>query len=76
MVLVAALAAEVHRVEALLWVAGQELLSLDGHVRVAGRLERRERVAGAGDELVQLEGEEARASWLARRPRALGFGHA
>jgi hypothetical protein len=56
---VAALAAEVHRVEALVGIAGQELLPLDGDAPLARRLERRVGVARARDELVELEGEEA-----------------
>ena len=67
MVLLAALAAEVHGVEALVRVARKKLLTFDRDRALPGVLERREGVAGAGDELVQLEGEEAARvrAWLA-----------
>ena len=58
-VLVPALATEVHRVEALVRMARQELLTIDGHLAGAGRLDRRVGVPGARDELVELEREEA-----------------
>ena len=58
-ILVAALAAKVHGVEALVRVAGEELLAIDRHRPRTRRLECRVGVAGAGDELVELEREEA-----------------
>ena len=59
-VLVAALTAEVHGVQALVGVAGEKLLAIDRHRARARRLDRRIGVAGARDELVELEREEAR----------------
>ena len=59
MVLVPALAAEVHRVEPLLGLPGKELLPVDGD-RAAAWCARASRTRGrARDELVQLEREEA-----------------
>ena len=57
-ILVATLATEVHGVEALVRVAGEELLTIDRHVAYARRLDRRVGVAGARDELVEFEREE------------------
>ena len=58
-VLVPAFATEVHGVEALVRVLGQELLAIDGHSSGAGRFDRGVGVSRARDELVQLEREEA-----------------
>jgi hypothetical protein len=58
MVFVPALPTEVHAVEALLGLAGQELLPLNCNDAVPWLLERGVRVAGTGNELVQLEREE------------------
>ena len=58
-ILVPALATEVHGVEALVRMARQKLLTIDGHLASAGRLDRRVSVPGARDELVELEREEA-----------------
>ena len=44
-VFLAALTAEMNRIEPLFWIARQELLPLDGHHSPAWRLERREGVA-------------------------------
>src|SRR5690606_38292183 len=59
MVLVPALAAEVHRIEALLRLVREELLPVDRDCALTGGLERGEGVPRAGDELMQLEREEA-----------------
>ena len=72
-VLVAALAAEVHGVQALVRMAGKKLLAVDRHRARARRLDRRIGVAGARDELVELEGEEARLACAGvRGPFPLG----
>lgn len=58
-VLVAALAAEVHRIQALVRVARKELLPTDRDLARPWRLDRCVDVTRSGDELVELEGEEA-----------------
>ena len=58
-ILVAALATEVHGVESLVRVVGEELLTVHRHLACARKLDGRIGVAGARDELVKLEREEA-----------------
>ena len=58
-VLLAAVTAEVHGIQALFVGARQVLLRVDRQRAQAGRVERGVGTAGAGNELVQLECEEA-----------------
>ena len=58
-ILVTALATEVHGVQSLVRVVGEELLTVHRHLACARKLDGRIGVAGARDELVKLEREEA-----------------
>ena len=59
MVLVTALATEMHGVQALVGVFREKLLAFNRHRALAGRFDGRVAVPGAGNELVKLEGEKA-----------------
>ncbi|MGB7810160.1 MAG: hypothetical protein WBP56_03400, partial [Polyangia bacterium] len=58
MVLLAALATEVRRIQPLVLIAGQKLLAVHRHDTAAWRFQGREGVASARNELMQLEGEK------------------
>src|SRR5690606_37243468 len=74
-VLVPAIATEVHRVEALLRIAGEELLPVDGDGAAARGLEGGVGMPRTREELMQLEGEEA-ADVAVFGTAAVDLGHA
>jgi len=58
-ILVPTFATKMHRVQALLWSGGKELLAIDSDLALACRFKRGIGMSSARDELMQLEGEEA-----------------